>query len=54
MLVMTEKPPIPPSIWARVVAFLKAGATGQVVLHIHEGRVSKASISETVGPSAVE
>jgi hypothetical protein len=45
---MTPTPPIPTSIWQRILAFLRAGHTGQIVLEVHRGKVSKASLNEHI------
>jgi hypothetical protein len=43
---MTDRPPIPAGVWQRMLAFLAAGKTGQIVLDVHRGRVSAVSINE--------
>ncbi len=43
-----EAPPIPPVIWQRIVAWLKAGGTGRVTLEAHRGKVCEASITERI------
>jgi hypothetical protein len=44
---MTD-PPIPPRIWARIVAWLRAGGTGRIILDAHGGHVHDASITERI------
>ena len=43
---MTDQLPIPPLLWARITAFLRAGSTGQVVLDVHRGRVTSVSLTD--------
>jgi len=46
---MTADPlPIPPQILQRLLAFLRAGRTGQFVLNINTGRILNAEITERV------
>jgi hypothetical protein len=46
---MSEKPPpIPRAIWERVLAFLRAGGTGQIVLDANRGVIRSASITEKI------
>ncbi|HXH81709.1 MAG TPA: hypothetical protein VNN07_02140 [Candidatus Tectomicrobia bacterium] len=40
--------PVPPAIWARLIAFLEAGTTGQVTLNVGQGRVTSAEFREHV------
>jgi hypothetical protein len=49
---MTDKPPIPAGIWARILAFLSAGATGQIVLNVHRGKVRAVSLNEQIRDDA--
>ena len=49
---MSDKPPIPPGIWARIVAFLRAGGTGQIVLDANGGVIRSASINERIREDA--
>jgi hypothetical protein len=39
---------IPELAWTRLRAFLGAGATGQVVFHVHQGRVAAVELRETL------
>jgi hypothetical protein len=39
---------IPPALWARLRAFLATGATGQVVLHVRAGVVTRLELCEVV------
>ena len=45
---MSDKPPIPPAIWERVVAFIREGKTGEIVLNIGQGGVSSMKITEVI------
>lgn len=36
---MSDGPPIPAEIWRRILAFLKDGRTGQIVMNVHQGTV---------------
>lgn len=49
---MADHPPIPPAIWARIVAWLKAGGTGRITLDAHQGRVKEAAITERIRESS--
>ena len=48
---MADHPPIPPAIWARIVAWLKAGGTGRITLDAHQGRVREGTITERIRES---
>lgn len=41
-------PPLPPAVWDRVAAFLASGASGDVVLHVKDGRVRQVKITESI------
>jgi hypothetical protein len=41
--------PIPPALWTRVLAFLAAGATGQIRLSVTDGVVTRMEVVEVVG-----
>ncbi len=43
---MSDKPLIPSAIFERIKKFLGAGATGQIVLDVHAGRIRKAVIAD--------
>lgn len=43
-----EKLVIPPKLWKRIEAFLTAGTTGQIVLNVHCGVVTKVSLNEEI------
>lgn len=45
---MADPLPIPTSIWTRLLAFLRGGHTGRVVLHVHRGTVRAASLEEQI------
>lgn len=45
---MTDRPPIPPALWQRIVAFLRDEATGQVVLDVHRGRVTAVALNQKI------
>jgi hypothetical protein len=49
---MTDRPPIPPALWQRVLSFLRDGATGQIVLDVHRGKVTAVSLNERVRDEA--
>jgi hypothetical protein len=40
--------PIPPAIWARIVAWLAQGGTGRITLDAHHGKVQDAWINERI------
>jgi hypothetical protein len=41
-------PPIPPGFWRRILAYLRAGKTGTVVLRVAEGRVVGVDVTEVL------
>jgi hypothetical protein len=43
---MSDPLPIPPHIWQHILAFLRDGKTGEVVLNVHGGAVHAASLKE--------
>lgn len=45
---MTDKPPVPAAIWQRIIAFIREGRTGEVVLNVHSGTVQDATIKERI------
>lgn len=45
---MTDRPPIPSKIWTKLVAFLRAGSDGEIVLEVQGGRVVGAKLREDV------
>jgi hemolysin activation/secretion protein len=45
---MKEKPPLPPALWARILAFIQAGQTGTITLNVHQGRVGDVLIAERI------
>ena len=45
---MADAVPIPAALWQRIQAFLKSGASGQIVLDIHAGKVQGASLNERI------
>jgi hypothetical protein len=47
-IALTEPLPIPDDIWRRLREFLEAGKTGQVTLHVSEGHVLTAELTERV------
>lgn len=49
---MADAPPIPKNIWERLVAFLRDGRTGEIVLNVHRGKVSDASFKERIRDEA--
>jgi hypothetical protein len=49
---MADAPIIPPVIWQRIAAWLKAGGTGQITLDAHRGSVQQAWINERIGKDA--
>lgn len=49
-----DAPPIPPALWLRIITFLQHKATGQVVLHVHRGRVNSVSLNEQVRDEQTE
>ena len=49
---MTDKPPIPSAYWKRIQAFLRDGATGQIVLDVHRGTVTSVSLNERIREDA--
>ena len=46
---MPDAPLIPPAIWQRIAAWLKAGGTGTITLDAHRGTVQTAWINERIG-----
>jgi hypothetical protein len=40
-------PAIPPTILEMMIAFCTRQATGQILLHVHQGRISSYAITET-------
>lgn len=48
-----DAPPIPPEIWARMLAFLKEDKDGKIVLRVRRGTVLRAAITEHVGAKAL-
>lgn len=42
--------PIPPAIWARLLAFLAEKKTGHITLWVNQGRVTDAALEERVRP----
>jgi len=51
---MPDSPPIPPEIWARLLAFLREAKTGSITLHVHRGRVRDAAFEERVRASVID
>ena len=47
---MSEAPPLPPLLWRRLQDFLAERKTGQLILHVHEGRVTRLEVREVFGP----
>ena len=45
---MPDPPPIPPRLWERLLAFLAAHASGQIVLHVEAGQVRKVEYREVL------
>ena len=43
-------PPIPPTLWVRLVDFLNEHRSGQLVLHVNRGAVSRVQIIEEFRP----
>lgn len=42
--------PLPAPLWRRLQDFLAGGKTGQLILHVHQGRVTRLELREVVGP----
>lgn len=47
-------PPIPSEIWTRLLAFLREGKTGQISLHVHQGKVRDATFEERIRAPVVD
>lgn len=45
---------LPETIWQRIKAFLVAGLTGNITLHILEGKVKGAKIEEHIKTTTTE
>lgn len=45
---MPDSPPIPAEIWARLLAFLRDGKTGQITLYVHQGRIRDSAFEERI------
>jgi hypothetical protein len=39
---------LPEKIWLTIVAFLKAGKDGEIVLKVHKGNIFKLDVTETI------
>lgn len=50
---MADSPPIPAEIWERLLAFIREGKTGQVTLHVHQGKIRDATFEERVRVSMI-
>lgn len=44
--VTADRPPIPEELWAKVLEFLAAGKTGEVLLYVKAGRVINGQLTE--------
>ena len=47
---MSDAPPVPAALWLRLQDFLAERKTGQLILHVHEGRVTRLEVREVFGP----
>lgn len=45
---MSERPPIPPDLWERMLDYLAAGKTGQLTFHAKDGRILALDLTESV------
>lgn len=45
---MGDHVPIPPEIWTRLLEYLAASKTGQVTLHVHQGKIRDATFEERI------
>jgi len=45
---MTDHPPIPSSLWLKILAFLKDEATGSITLDVHRGRVVSVALNQKI------
>lgn len=50
---MPDSPPIPAEIWERMLAFIRDGKTGQITLHVHQGRIRDATFEERIRAAVI-